>query len=213
MFENIFDKERELTSKEKDRLNNLDLINNKMYDKGYKKRELTISIKLANVMAAVIGIPICFMYGYCFYIYNGGIRYEYSLTKCILYLVLFLALTVVHEIILGLFWGIFSKNHFKDIEFGYIKEYMTPYCTCLVPLNKAQYILGAIMPGVILGIIPMYISIFTGSFDCFILAAAMTLGAGGDFLIIIKLLFYRSNKKDKVFLDHPTECGLLVFEK
>ena len=44
MFENIFDKERELTSKEKDRLNNLDLINNKMYDKGYKKRELTISI-------------------------------------------------------------------------------------------------------------------------------------------------------------------------
>ena len=89
MFENIFDKERELTSKEKDRLNNLDLINNKMYDKGYKKRELTISIKLANVMAAVIGIPICFMYGYCFYIYNGGIRYEYSLTKCILYLVLF----------------------------------------------------------------------------------------------------------------------------
>ena len=36
---------------------------------------------------------------------------------------------------------------------------------------------------------------------------------GGDFLIILKILLYRSGKKETVYYDHPYECGVVVFEK
>jgi hypothetical protein len=41
----------------------------------------------------------------------------------------------------------------------------------------------------------------------------MIFGGGGDFLIILKMLLYRSGGKEAVFYDHPTECGFVVFEK
>lgn len=41
----------------------------------------------------------------------------------------------------------------------------------------------------------------------------MMLGGGGDFMIIGKLLAYRGKGKEYVILDHPSELGLIIFEK
>ena len=39
----------------------------------------------------------------------------------------------------------------KDIEYGFIKEMLTPYCYCRSPQSKGMYIIGSMMPMTILG--------------------------------------------------------------
>ena len=68
------------------------------------------------------------------------------------------------------------------------------------------------MPGVILGIIPSIISVFTGNVLFLVFGVLSILGAGGDFLIILVILKHKINK-DAVYLDHPTQLGLVCFEK
>ena len=83
--------------------------------------------------------------------------------QMIIFVIAILLLVVVHELIHGITWSVFTEHHFGDIEFGFMKEYLTPYCTCKCPLSKGKYIIGALMPLIILGIIPMAAGIIMGS--------------------------------------------------
>lgn len=204
---------RPLTEAEKIRVNKINQLTQEMESKGYVKKDFTIGLIFANIMAFIIGIPICAVFGILFLMHHSKMHMTFGIMDNFLLVVLIILSIVVHEWIHGMFWAIFAKNHFKSIEFGFIKEYATPYCTCLEPLSKVQYIIGAIMPGIILGILPMTIAIFSGSLLTFVIGVVMTIGAGGDFMIILKLLFYRSKSKDVVFVDHPTACGLILYER
>ena len=94
-----------------------------------------------------------------------------------------------------------------------MKQYLTPYCTCTVPLDKGPYIFGALMPLIILGIVPMIIGIVTGSIFVLSVGILMTDAAAGDILIVWKLLRYKSTAKHVVYMDHPTQAGGVIFEK
>ena len=100
-----------------------------------------------------------------------------------------------------------------SIRFGVIWKALTPYCTCLRPVKRGQYILGAAMPTLVLGIGLTTAAALTGSFSVFILAIAMIFSGGGDFTIILKILLHRQRGKEAVYYDQPYECGVIVFEK
>jgi len=106
-----------------------------------------------------------------------------------------------------------NPEKFKSVELGFMKESMTPYCSCTHPLSKGAYLLGSFMPCLVLGIIPCIYSVITGSHLAFLIGQMMIIGAGGDLTIIIKLLGYKPNSSDFVIIDHPTECGLIVLDK
>ena len=90
---------------------------------------------------------------------------------------------------------------------------MTPYCTCLVPLKRPQYILGTVMPLVILGVIPMIVGIATDNTTLLFLGIVMADAAAGDLMILQKVFSYKSNADEIVYMDHPTEAGGVVFER
>ena len=180
---------------------------------GYEEKDLTISVLRANVMAFVLGLPIIILLLILFIYKNQSGLYTFSFYGPVVFLVVFAVLVVVHELIHGLFWAIYAKHHLKSIEFGFIVSSLTPYCGCKEMLTKSQYIIGGIMPTVILGIIPAIISIFTGSIFWFAMGELMILSGGGDMTILLKLLRYKSNKKEILYMDHPYECGLVVFER
>ena len=181
--------------------------------KGYEEKDLTISVVKANVMAFVLGMPIIILLFILFIYKNQSGIYTFSIRESVGFLFLFAILVVLHELIHGLFWAIFAKNHLKSIEFGFIASSLTPYCCCKDMLTKSQYIIGGIMPTVILGIIPAVISIFTGSVFWFVMGELMILSGGGDMTISLNLLRYKSDKKEILYMDHPYECGLIVFER
>ena len=193
----------------------------KLLEKGYERKDIQISVLMANFVGILLTLPFvaAIVAGYIFR--NGMFDYHKVLDENpVLYFVgigviiaASLVLTVVHEKIHGWFWTIGAENGKKDIEFGFQKETLTPYCTCTSPLTKSMYILGSMMPMTILGVVLGIVSIFISNFVLLAVSAIQIIGGAGDILISAMLLFHKTKGKDVVLLDHPTKIGLVSFEK
>jgi hypothetical protein len=190
---------------------------------GYKEEKLTIDLVKANIYGLLILIPIAVIYGLPYFFIWGdeiGVRnstsWEPSLipgTKpagSILILISLVLGIILHELIHGITWYFFTEDGFKSIKFGILKQMATPYCHCKEPLQVYAYVLGAIMPAIILGLIPAVIATVIGNLGLLILAAFFTMAAIGD-LMIINLL--RKEKGVSFVLDHPSEAGCFVYRK
>lgn len=204
---------RKLSKSEQKRKKLYEEKKNELLAQGYEEKDLTIGVVYANIMAFVLGLPIIILLLILFIYKNQSGIYTFSIYGPVVFLIVFAVLVVVHELIHGLFWAIYAKNHLKSIEFGFMISSLTPYCCCKDMLTKSQYIVGGIMPTVLLGIVPAVISIFTGSLFWFIMGELMILAGGGDLTILLKLLRYKSKKEEILYMDHPYECGLVVFER
>jgi hypothetical protein len=119
----------------------------------------------------------------------------------------------VHELIHGLTWSFFTPHGFKDIDFGIMRDSLTPYCTCKMPLPKGQYIVGALMPLIVFGIIPIVVAFCTGWIGFLYLGILMTVSAAGDVMIVVKALRHKSTADETLLYDHPTEAGSVIFER
>lgn len=193
----------------------------KLLAKGYKRHDIIISVLKANVVGLLLTLPFIALMIVGFILRNGVPDFDGMLANNpVMYFVWMgiiiaasLVFTVVHEKIHGWCWSIGAENGSKDIEFGFQKENLTPYCTCKSPLSKSIYIFGSMMPMTILGIVIGIVSIFIGNVAVLIIAILQTMGGAGDILISSMLLFYKTKGKDVILLDHPTKIGLVVFEK
>ena len=207
------EKSRELSPAEERRLRRFEELSEELTGQGYRRVELTVSIVKANIFGVVLLLPLLIVGIGLFFLHNHSVSGGLGMLNPILFLVLLFALIVVHELIHGLSWSLFAEHHWKDIEFGFMKQYLTPYCTCGVPLRKGAYIFGALMPLILLGILPMIAGILTGSFGLLLLGIIMADSAAGDIMIVWKILRYRSEAETIVYIDHPTQAGGVIFEK
>jgi len=189
----------------------------------YTKEKKTIDLGWANVFALLLMIPILIVFGLPYYLIWSDQFMMENLKKvfsnlspdsavsvtAIIFGAIILGI-VIHELIHGIVWARFSKSGFKAIKFGVFWKMLTPYCHCKEPLKVNQYILGAIMPAIILGIIPSLAAIIFGNLALLVFGMFFTLAAGGDFLIINLL---RNESKDDLVLDHPSEAGCFIYRK
>ena len=207
---------RKLSPTEQRRLQHFQSLSERLEAQGYQRKELTVGIVAANVFAVLLGIPVIIVGLILFFLRHAehlGSAISLMGRASLLLVVVFFALIVVHEGIHGLTWSIFAENHLKDIEFGFMKEYLTPYCSCACPLTKGAYLLGALMPLVILGLIPTIIAIVIGHWWMLWIGFVMTISAGGDVIIAWKVIFHRSAAREVLYCDHPTQAGVVVFER
>ncbi len=207
--------ERKLTPAEQKRKEQFALVCEEMERQGYRKTDLTIGVVKANLLALIVMLPFAVLSGAVVLSRVSFLSMAELMSPFdfLLFLLAMLLLTAVHEGIHALTCAMFAKDHWKSIRFGVIWKALTPYCTCLRPVNRGQYILGAAMPTLVLGIGLTAAAALTGVFWVFILAIAMIFGGGGDFTIILKILLHRQRGKEAVYYDHPYECGVVVFEK
>lgn len=184
----------------------------------YIKEIRTIDLAKANIFSLLLFIPIILVYGLPFYLIWGELDFiglfvesfkENPLFSIAIVIVL-LAGIVVHELIHGATFALFAKHGFKSIKFGILLKMLTPYCHCKEPLRVKEYIVGAIMPAIILGLLPGIIAIFIGDVFLLIFAIFFTGAAAGDFMIIN--LIWKEDK-DTMVLDHPSEAGCFIFKK
>ena len=214
-------KERKLTPAEIKRAENFKVKEGKLLEKGYKRKDLTVSIAKANFVGVLLTVPFLAAIAVGYYFRNGGFGINTLLDENLalyfiymaIFVVSFVPLAVIHEGIHGFCWSLGAENGRKDIEYGFIKEQMTPYCCCLSPLTKPSYLVGSMMPMTILGILLGVVSIFVGNILLLVIAEVQIMGGAGDILISSMLLRYKTKGKDMVLIDHPTECGLVLFEK
>lgn len=208
-------KERKLTKREQRRKEKFIEKCHLMEKDGYKVENLFFSILLVNILGLLVILPINFLFLAVHYLFNDFVPNDntYSPYIGLIFIALMLLLIVVHELIHGITWGHFAAEGRKSIEFGVIWQALTPYCTCSSPLTKGEYIKGALMPTIVLGFIPGIIAAITGWVPLLILSQLMILAGAGDVLIVARLLLHRPKNAKVVYLDHPTECGLVAFVK
>lgn len=186
------------------------------------RKKLTMSISKANLLAILFIVPVFIFYfiPYYFLSFNDSsipdfkqilndIALEFGpigLSMFILGILIFGI--IIHELIHGVFWGICAKNGFKSIKFGVVWKMMTPYCHCKEKLQVKQYIIGVIMPGIVLGLVPTVYAVINDNFGIFLLGVIFTMAAGGDIIMVYLL---RNEKMNSLVQDHPSEMGCYVF--
>ena len=209
------EKERNYTEAEKKRWDAFEQKRLKLIEQGYKDKEMTVGLVKANIFAIILTMVYAVIASIVYFQVNENTSklFSFNMIELFIFVIGMAVMIVIHELIHGLVWGVFSGKKFKDIEFGFIKEYATPYCFCSSELKRYQYVIGTIMPGIILGLLPTIIAILLGVKVLFALGCIMFAAAGGDILIVIKILLYKTSGKDIVYCDHPTEAGFVVFEK
>ncbi|SDD91542.1 DUF3267 domain-containing protein [Niabella drilacis] len=117
---------------------------------------------------------------------------------------------VFHELIHGLTWSLFTRNGHRSIKYGILWKYATPYCHCKEPLEVRHYILGALMPAIVLGILPSVTAVITGNFYLLAGGIFFIMTATGDFMIVHLL---RNKEKTARVLDHPSEAGCYIYRQ
>ena len=186
---------------------------------GFVVEPRLISMSKANMIGLLFFAIFIVLYGVPFYllwdldetitVMKNNIHDKDSNVRWI-YGIAIVAGAAVHELIHGIVFAIFAKNGFKSIKFGVVWKMLTPYAHCKEPLPVRAYILGVIMPFIILGFLPGIYAIFTGNLQLLIFSFLFSGGAAGDFMILN--LIYKEDK-DNLVLDHPTEGGCFILKK
>ena len=208
-------KERKLTKAEERRLARFRAQIAAYEAEGWQRRDLTASPATANTLGSFYGILLCVPLGLLFVLLGGAPLTRPGDDFLFRWLGLFaalLVLTVVHELIHGLTWARFAKGGWKSIEFGVIWKSLNPYCTCAEPVGRGQYLTALLMPCLVLGVIPSIAACFTHSLWLLAAGLLMTAAAGGD-LLIASLILKNKMPAGTLYLDHPTEIGLVCFTR
>ncbi|MEJ2880979.1 DUF3267 domain-containing protein [Pedobacter sp. GR22-6] len=181
-------------------------------------QELTISAGEAQLRSIAYFLPFALIFGLAFYALwpdrlssaNYKAAFPSGAAGIALLVGVMIGGVIVHELIHGITWSRFAASGFRSIRFGILWKSMTPYCHCKEPLKVSHYQIGAAAPGLILGIIPAAIALFTGSILLLAFGLFFTMAAGGDLMIILML---RKQDQDSLVQDHPSKIGCLIYPK
>jgi hypothetical protein len=175
------------------------------------KRDLSVSMVHANIVAVFIMVPIVILQFIFFNMLYGTEKMEFTLIllNLLLFLAIVIASIVAHEFIHGLTWMVFGKKSFSTVKLGIQWKTLTPFAHLKEPIEINAYRIGGFMPGFILGIMPFILSLVLGNGYLLWFGVIHTAAASGDWLILWLL---RSVKSGILVEDHPSRAGCYVHE-
>lgn len=123
------------------------------------------------------------------------------------FLPIILGLTVLHEIthIFGFWW--LGKAGRQDWQIGIRSA--TPYAHCSAPMTLRAYKAAVVLPGLLLGILPLLLAFIFGWPIVFVYSIIMTTADLGDFFILLNLGGLPSHS---LVADHASKpgCWLII---
>lgn len=177
----------------------------------HKTTEVVIAPGKANVYAFVLfivtllifGIPFGWLHGFEVLInaWRDFLSNLLLLGGCII------GGMILHEFIHAFIWALHTPGRWKDVSFGVNWKQMAPFVHCSVPLPLKPYFNGVIAPGIILGLIPLSLSLVFGNGFPFCFGTFFTAGAAGDFIAAQKLI---QLDKENLVSDHPDHLGFII---
>lgn len=175
-------------------------------------KEQTISIAKANLLGLLFFLLISPLIIYFYNIENGfEIKYLFESNIQIIYFVLLFLLSVYfHELIHAIVFFLFAKKKWKSVKIGFFWKHLTPYAHCSEPLSKYQYALALILPGIILGVIPIVLAFINSDITILFYGLIMLFAAVGDFIILALLLKVSRGSK---ILDHSNKVGFWIISQ
>jgi hypothetical protein len=118
-------------------------------------------------------------------------------------------LLVGHEALHAIGWLVFGRLSRQAVSFGLDRKTLSPYTHVSTPMPAAAYRAGALLPGVVTGLLPAVIGILLRSGPLTLIGAALLSGAVGDLMV---LWVIRQVPGDRLVIDHPSRAGCWVQE-
>jgi hypothetical protein len=113
----------------------------------------------------------------------------------------------LHEGIHAWTWMLAGRKTRNSIRFGVNWKLITPYAHCVEPMSAGAYRVGAVMPLLLMGVLPSVVAWFTGDPATLLFGLFFTFAAGGDMLILWML---RGVDADALVEDHPHRAGCFI---
>jgi len=172
--------------------------------------EYTVPMGKVNGMALLLLVPILIVYLLPFLLIwdfeTLKIGYK-AFLKSILFILI--GGIIFHELLHGITWAVFVKGGFKQLKFGINWRYLAPYAHFKKPLKIKIYLAGALMPLLVLGILPGIFGIILGNGFYLLFGIFFTWAAAGDILASIRLFQLPMNG---LVQDHPDKLGFIIFK-
>jgi hypothetical protein len=177
--------------------------------KSENSTEYTVSMGKVNGIAFLMIVPILIVFLLPFLLIwdfeTLKIAYKVFL-KSILFILV--GGIIVHELLHGLTWAVFVKGGFSQLKFGINWRYLAPYAHFKKPLKIKIYLAGALMPLVVMGVIPAVFGIFSGNGFYLLFGIFFTWAASGDILASMRLFRLPMNV---LVYDHPDKLGFIIY--
>lgn len=172
------------------------------------KRDFSISMSEATAKSLVIAIPIGIIQMIPFFLIHGFPSIPNNANMTVYGFFLLFGI-LAHELIHMFAWALFAKKPLSVFKLGFQWKSLTPYAHCKEPMDIRPYRIGSYTPGLLLGVLPWLVSLFTGNVLLFLFGFFYTSAAGGDLLI---LWIIRNIKPNTLVEDHPTNAGCYIYE-
>lgn len=116
---------------------------------------------------------------------------------------------IAHEGLHSIGWKYTAKLRWSDIIYGVQWSSLTPYAHSKKPMQKPAYVIGSLLPAIVLGFVPYLIALINGYDWLMMFGFVFTFSAAGDFWVIYTL---RHTSKEAWVQDHTENLGCLVYE-
>jgi hypothetical protein len=168
----------------------------------------SVSLLAANFLMVFFALPAVLILGGVYAWIWGAHRFVWALQgNYLAHVVAVLAGIVAHEAIHGLTWKIVARKPAGAITFGMNWKLLTPYAHCREPMTTRAYRIGAVMPLLLLGLLPALVGIAGGQPAVMLFGLFFTFAAGGDMLILWLL---RGVPATALVEDHAERAGCRV---
>ena len=175
---------------------------------GYREKDVTISSGRAMVLGVACALPFVLLLGlwYRFALIErahllevGGIWFY------LLFIAIIAVSVVIHELLHGVGWALSSGKGWGVVHF-HISAIM-PSCACRAALTRGQYIVGVLLPFLVLGAgSVVFLFLYPGTVSVLTMAVNFV-AAGADLLIALSMV----SEKGALIVDHPTQAGFAAF--
>ena len=115
--------------------------------------------------------------------------------------------SAAHEGLHALTWLVAGKLRYSDLRFGINWRTLAPFAHSRAPLPVNAYRIGVVMPGLVLGLVPVVMGTALGWPLLTLFAAILLAAAAGDLVVLFLL---RHDRSPVMVQDHPTRWGCTI---
>lgn len=175
---------------------------------GYKEKNVTVSAGKAMIFGLLSALPFVIILGliYRFFLLERAYLSEINGTAFyVKFAAIMVISTVIHELLHGVGWALSSGQGWSVVRFN--MNALMPSCACKVALNKKSYLIGVLLPLIVLGTGSIiFLFVYPGTISMLTMMVNFV-SAGADLMIAFNVL----KEKNVLIADHPTAAGYIAF--
>lgn len=100
---------------------------------------------------------------------------------------------IAYELIRALFFLLFVKRGFRSVSLTMKGRLLFANCTCNEPLYVWQFVIVSLMPALLLGVLPLCYTLFSGRFIFLLISIPFLLMGINDYKTIWLLRYFEEN--------------------